>query len=211
MAICTGDSIVQTIERTECIGNSLTKINSNFAALDIASCELENIITSFQTMFVGTVSYFPCNVAPTGWLNLNGQTISRSTYSNLWTFANSSGNIVTDASWTSLSAYGSFGTGDGSSTFRLPDLRGDFIRSWDNGRGVDIGRGIGTWQQDQLKAHNHNLTVRSLPGTSTSVPVEPLLTENYTPDTTTSQLQISAFGGMETRPRNVSLLACIKY
>ena len=43
MAICTGDSIVQNIERTECIGNSLTKINNNFSALDVAVCEVSNV------------------------------------------------------------------------------------------------------------------------------------------------------------------------
>lgn len=39
--LCKGDSIVQRIDRTECIGNSLTKINSNFKGLDIGVCELQ--------------------------------------------------------------------------------------------------------------------------------------------------------------------------
>lgn len=38
---CTGENYVQTIDRTECIGNSLVKINSNFKNLDLAACELE--------------------------------------------------------------------------------------------------------------------------------------------------------------------------
>jgi hypothetical protein len=42
MATCTGDQYVQNIERTECIGNSLVKINNNFKNLDVAVCELEN-------------------------------------------------------------------------------------------------------------------------------------------------------------------------
>ena len=42
MATCTGDQYVENIERTECIGNSLVKINNNFKNLDIAVCELEN-------------------------------------------------------------------------------------------------------------------------------------------------------------------------
>jgi hypothetical protein len=41
MATCNGDNIVQTIERTECIGNSLQKINSNFTGLDVAVCDLQ--------------------------------------------------------------------------------------------------------------------------------------------------------------------------
>ena len=47
MATCNGDSIVQTIDRTECIGNSLTKINFNFSALDKAGCELSNTLTNY--------------------------------------------------------------------------------------------------------------------------------------------------------------------
>ena len=43
MATCTGDSFVQSIERTECIGNSLVKINNNFAALDIALCKASDV------------------------------------------------------------------------------------------------------------------------------------------------------------------------
>lgn len=122
MAICTGDTIVQKIERTECIGNSLTKINSNFRNLDVASCELSNDIDSIKSSFVGSVSYFPSATAPSGWLALNGQLVSRTTYYDLWSFANSSGNIVTDSQWASLSAYGSFSSGDLSTTFRLPNL-----------------------------------------------------------------------------------------
>lgn len=122
MAICTGDTIVQTIERTECIGNSLTKINSNFKNIDVACCELSNEIGTIQSSFVGSVSYFPSATAPTGWLQLTGQLVSRNTYSDLWSFANGSGNIVTDSQWASLSAYGSFSSGDLSTTFRLPNL-----------------------------------------------------------------------------------------
>jgi hypothetical protein len=45
LSTCTGDSIVQIIERTECIGNSLTKINSNFQGLDEAVCNLQFNLT----------------------------------------------------------------------------------------------------------------------------------------------------------------------
>ena len=52
MATCTGDSVVQTIERTECIGNSLVKINSNFKNLDIAICESGSDILMVSTALV---------------------------------------------------------------------------------------------------------------------------------------------------------------
>ena len=50
----------------------------------------------------------------------------------------------------------SFGAGDGSSTFLLPDLRGEFIRGFDNSRGVDSGRGPWTAQGSQYAQHNHS-------------------------------------------------------
>ena len=61
MATCTGDQYVQNIERTECIGNSLVKINNNFAALDVAVCETDNDIESLNnrtTLNLNSLSAF---------------------------------------------------------------------------------------------------------------------------------------------------------
>ena len=49
MANCTGDAFVEVIDRSECIGNSLIKINSNFAALDGELCKLQNEITAIPS------------------------------------------------------------------------------------------------------------------------------------------------------------------
>ena len=46
MAICNGDKFVEMIESTECIGNSLVKINNNFEALDVVSCRNDTAISS---------------------------------------------------------------------------------------------------------------------------------------------------------------------
>ncbi|PIT49233.1 phage tail protein [Snodgrassella alvi] len=90
---------------------------------------------------VGAVHYFAIDWAPTGWLKANGAAISRTTYANLF------------------AALGTrFGAGDGKTTFNLPDLRGEFLRAWDDGRGIDTGRAIGTWQSNQNLSHNHNGT-----------------------------------------------------
>ena len=251
MAICTGDSIVQNIERTECIGNSLTKINNNFKNLDITSCELGNDIdgltslintlsstqlalASIQTSFVGSVAYFPTTTPPTGWLVLNGQSISRNTYSNLWTFAQSSGNLVTDTVWYSTSAIGSFSQGNGSTTFRIPDLRGEFVRSWDNSRGIDSGRTLGSWQKGTIFGHDNTSSTYGVVGvvyTGGEPPQNTTLSavglDNYdvtqypniqlgsvasTSNTTTlPNWPANAGSSGITRPRNVSLLACIKF
>jgi phage-related tail fiber protein len=48
-----------------------------------------------------------------------------------------------------------FGVGDGSTTFGIPDLRGEFARGWDDARGVDTGRTFGSAQAEDFKAHTH--------------------------------------------------------
>ena len=139
-------------------------------------------------IFVGMVAYFPMSSAPTGWLKANGAAVSRTTYAKLF------------------ARLGSPNTGDGSTTFNLPDMRGEFVRGWDDGRGVDAGRGIGTAQTDDLKSHTHALGYQSgTPGGGAfGVP-----TVYATPNKTDGV--VFSTGGTETRPRNIALLACIKY
>ncbi len=103
-----------------------------------------------------------------------------------------------------------YGLGDGATTFNVPDLRGEFRRGWDDGRGVDAGRGTGTWQADEFKQHNHNdgfnadntmgVKTADLAGSTYSIVV----------DNPVTPYDIRR-GGAETRPRNRALLACIKY
>jgi len=203
------DGIVQNIERTECIGNSLVKINSNFSGLETAGCDLENLVATIQTMFVGTISYFPSVTAPTGWLALSGQIVSRATYSGLWTFAQSSGNLVTNTNWTSLSAFGSFSDGDGSTTFRLPDLRGHFVRG--SGTHTD-GTAAGTFgrkQDDAIITHSH--TVGSdIPGGVGDQSGTRAFRYGFV-GTVRSTGAPNVTTATETRPKNIALLACIKH
>lgn len=104
-----------------------------------------------------------------------------------------------------------FGDGDGSTTFTLPDLRGEFLRGWDDSRAVDANRAFGASQTDQIQGHEHtqiwssgtNGTTTSGSGRNpSSGPTSGIVTNgtNGTPRT-----------GAETRPRNVAMLACIKY
>lgn len=104
---------------------------------------------------VGAVTHFPATTAPAGYVKANGTLLSRASYPLLWAFAQASGNLaVSDGAWVS----GQFSPGDGATTFRVPDLRGYQVRSWDDGRGVDSARGIGSVQADQLLTHAHTLT-----------------------------------------------------
>jgi microcystin-dependent protein len=84
------------------------------------------------------------STAPSGFFYCNGQAVSRTTYSVLF------GRIGT-----------TFGVGDGSTTFNVPDFRGEFIRGWDDARGVDSGRTFGSFQATSYLNHGHNVTAES--------------------------------------------------
>lgn len=86
----------------------------------------------------GAVMHFARTTAPSGWLKCNGAAISRTTY---------------DALFAAIGT--TFGAGDGFTTFNLPDLRGEFIRGWDDGRGVDGGRAMGSRQAGAIQSHSH--------------------------------------------------------
>ncbi len=90
----------------------------------------------------GSVLTFASTVVPSGYLECNGAAVSRSTYASLFG--------IISTIW---------GSGDGSSTFNVPDLRGQFVRGWDNSAGVDSGRGFADAQSDQNKTHNHTASV----------------------------------------------------
>ena len=95
----------------------------------------------------GSVFSFATSTVPSGYLECNGAAVSRSTYASLFS--------AISTTW---------GVGDGSSTFNLPDLRGQFVRGWDNSAGVDSGRSFASSQTDQNKQHNHTASTISLTG-----------------------------------------------
>ncbi|PDS75514.1 phage tail protein [Rhizobium sp. L43] len=161
-----------------------------------------------------TVIYVAQATAPTGYLAANGAAVSRTTYSRLFTAIGTT-----------------FGAGDGSNTFNVPDLRGEFVRGLDSGRGVDSGRTLGSAQSSQNLAHSHGgatasngpwgLSVTAYTSTEDSLETQAGGTPyaQGKPKSTTTMgtgtvpahgHSISSDGGSEARPRNVALLACIK-
>ncbi|MDP2786595.1 MAG: phage tail protein [Pseudomonadota bacterium] len=158
----------------------LTPNHTNLTQLSAAIAALISGITP-----VGSVIYVAKSTAPTGYLKANGAAISRTTYAALF------------------AAIGTvFGAGDGSTTFNLPDLRGEFVRGWADDGAVDSGRVLGSAQADDIKAHTHTLPQASTGGG--------FITGTGDPSGSTG-LSTGATGGTETRPRNIALLACIKY
>lgn len=98
-----------------------------------------------------------------------------------------------------------FGDGDGSTTFNLPDLRGEFIRGWDDSRAVDASRAFGSAQAADIGPHSHAMPWRASGSTYGGTGSSFTAVENAPGGTTYNS------SGTETRPRNVALLACIKY
>ncbi|MFX4251985.1 tail fiber protein [Aliarcobacter butzleri] len=184
---------------------------SNIAGLEqtLANFYTKDQINTFIVP-VSTVLPFATTNIPDSFLECNGAAISRTAYSKLFAAIGTA-----------------FGAGDGSTTFNIPDLRGEFIRGWDNGRGLDIGRTFGSKQTDEVKSHNHTGTAASagahthtvtsvLSGTNGPSGLSSSYT-NFTTATTSSagahshSLTINNTGGIETRPTNLALIYGIKY
>jgi len=98
------------------------------------------------------------NPAPLSYIKPTGASLSRSAYPELWAYAQTITNLIAQATKDSdtLLYSGFYGDGDGTTTFTIPDYRGLHYRSWDDGRGVDSSRAIGSYQADQLGDHTHS-------------------------------------------------------
>ena len=154
---------------------------------------------------VAEVSAFASANPPAGWLRCNGAAVSRTTYAALF------------------AAIGTrFGAGNGGTTFNVPDLRGEFVRGLDEGRGIDSGRALGTVQVDSLRSHDHGLKTQvgvfgygELVLKDFSEPGHPWYEQpsGVANDEASAGYRVATFatGGAETRPRNVSLLFCIRF
>ena len=166
-----------------------------------------------QAVPTGSVHLMASTTAPSGYLKCNGAAVSRTTYADLFAEIGTA-----------------FGAGDGSSTFNVPDLRGEFVRGWDDSRGIDSGRNFGTAQSDQNKQHNHSATSTVTdPGHNHVYIDQQAHNEGYRPwkagdndcgqrnkNTSNAFTGISVStsiandGGNESRPRNIAMMYVIK-
>jgi phage-related tail fiber protein len=143
--------------------------------------------------------YFARNSAPDGWLKANGASVSTTTYAAL--FANI--------------AYTWGGSGG---SFTLPDLRGEFPRSWDDGRGADSGRAFANVQaQDWKGFYQSNVGSNTFSYSHGPVYMGKTIFGTFTGNVFGGHWAAPAaaigtgWDGSEVRPRNRALLACIKY
>ena len=173
--------------------------------------------TTVQGVPSGSVFCMAVATVPSGYKECNGEAVSRSTFSVLFAVIGTQ-----------------YGAGDGSSTFNLPDLRGEFVRGFDNGKGTDSGRSIGSSQSDQNKQHNHSATstssvtdpghkhnilfnTGSFGGSSGSTTVRDSGTITNRMSTATTGISVSTStttandGGNESRPRSIAMMYIIKF
>ena len=168
--------------------NVLDGITATVTELNYVDGVTSNIQTQVDNIAAvpsGAVFWFAASTAPTGYLEASGAAVSRTTYAALFAVIGTT-----------------FGVGDGSTTFNLPDLRGEFVRGWDNSRGVDSGRAFGSAQADEFKAHTHT-QIYYRGGQTDSA-------GGSTDADTLRTTDTGSAGGDETRPRNIALLPCIK-
>jgi microcystin-dependent protein len=161
------------------------------AAGDTAAARFLSAAGTFAAAVpVGSITMYAANTAPTGWLECSGAAVSRTTYAGLF------------------AAIGTvFGSGDGSTTFNLPEMRGEFARGWDNGRGIDPARAFGSAQADELEAHVHSVT----PPAANDDTSSGLTTTGTGGAETITPYNTASTGGSETRPRNIALMFIIKF
>ncbi|EFL9954744.1 phage tail protein [Escherichia coli] len=133
---------------------------------------LENLgLGEGSALPVGVPVPWPSVTPPTGWLKCNGAAFSAEEYPEL------------------AKVY---------PTNKLPDLRGEFIRGWDDGRGIDSGRTLLSAQDGSIEAHGHDyngaIYTSSGPSWANTTDAGHRAYSGFT----------SSYGGSETRPRNIA-------
>ena len=163
-------------------------LSSKTVTLPNSSVALAQLVTAVQQALLpaGAVQAFAMNSVPSGWLAADGTAVSRSTYAALFSAISTT-----------------YGAGDGSTTFALPDLRGYFVRgSGTNSDGTAAGT-FGAKQADYFKAHTHTQTGNA--GVFLQSP------GGFVYGVASGTIDTGSTGGTETRPKNIALLYCIKF
>lgn len=150
----------------------------------------------------GSVMWFAATRPPEGWLVADGSRLSRTAYPALFAAIGTAFNQ----------------SGDSAQYFRLPDLRGEFVRGWDGNRGIDSGRAFGSAQADEFRSHKHALPIAgNADGMFENLSDIKRMSVTLVNDSDWNNVfgyhkdDYTASGGAETRPRNIALLPIIKY
>ena len=191
-------------------------VNGGFLQTDANGALSFQIVAGVPT---GSVFCMAVATVPTGYFECNGQSLNRNTYAALFAVIGTQ--------------YGAAN----SSTFKVPDLRGEFVRGFDNGRGIDSGRGIGSSQSGQNLSHDHDADASATSnvsdpghrhnargygndddgGNQFTGSGNNSVRNNAIEDATTGisvatnvSIDVDNDGGNEARPRNVAMMYIIK-
>ncbi|MCE4053467.1 phage tail protein [Pseudomonas sp. Au-Pse12] len=166
--------------------------------------EIEALLKNMSALPVGAMVPFPKGTVPAGFLEVDGSVQSAATYPDLAAYLGTTFNTG----------------GEGAGNFRLPESRGEFLRGWDHGRGVDAGRTLGSSQTDALQNITGTMTVYTQFGPSNlatgafTVEDGGGQGESYSLSSTRPRFTFDASRvartAAETRPRNLAVMWCIK-
>ena len=170
----------------------------------------------------GAILAFAITTPPEGWLECNGQLVLKTEYPNLFiaighTFDTNISLILPSSGTRAVASTGT------APFFKLPDLRGYFVRGWDNTRNIDTDRTFGSVQEDQIEKHKHIASNNDCQNYNN---VNGIGTGNFNTWCDTNGIAYNTAGagltddgmfpeqtakvGTETRPKNIALMYCIK-
>ena len=180
---------VSAIVAADISSNAVT--TAKIADANVTTAKLATA-TAQALLPTGAVMPFAMNSAPAGWLAADGTAVSRSTYATLFAAISTT-----------------HGSGDGSTTFNLPDLRGIFVRGSGSQTisGTAYTKAFALKEVDDIKAHQHSFTdaIWEAPGG------QPIFGPNSGVRVTSGLTTTGGPTGSETRPANIALLYCIKF
>ncbi len=215
--------IVHVIEQAGLSPSSsdLTQLYQAIAALIVAN-------SNPNAAPPGKIAFFAKPTAPTGWLKSNGAAVLRTTYSALDTAIYCGDSLNATALFgyrctdpanpsTSRSTTGAY--------IVTPDIRAEFVRGFDDGRGIDASRVFGSWQKGTLQGVDYDgtgsYTIQEVGPANGYSGIGPTGLDTIDPSNystawgrgadTAGNGAINNYGFGSTRPRNIALLPCIKY
>lgn len=181
--------------------STVTSFNTRTGAVTLTSGDVTTALgftpaTAASATPTGAVFDMATTTVPSGYLECDGTAISRTTYAALF--------AAIGTTW---------GSGNGTTTFNLPDFRGYFRRGWSHGSSVDSGRAFGTTQTDAFQGHIH--TTGPSPTVGTGGGYTGVTGVTATPTTQTGAPISDGSNGTprtapETRPVNIAVMTVIK-
>ena len=179
--------------------DTLYEIAQRLGEDDSKIAQILDLIASKVVAPIGSIHAYAGSVVPANHIVCDGSILSRSAYASLYS-------VIGDT----------FGAGDGLTTFKIPDLRGEFIRGFDAGRGVDFSRVLGSSQTDTIQNFTGVIQiVKSMVNAVSGVFTASVASSQPYCGTSASSgvnhnVSLSLANGgvrtsLETRPRNIAL------